>query len=182
MRPVIKILLFLVATIILNIRASASDGTINFEGNIVKQTCLITVNGIVAPTEATIILPTVSVGLLNAPGKTAGRTHFLIELSQCSGPTLRAAAFFEGNRDVDPVSGHLVAYTVDVDNLRLQLLDMSGTPRPIKAGDSSQLSNTTKVFIGTGKATLKYAVEYFATGVTTPGWVLAMATYSIHYQ
>lgn len=183
MAPVTKLIPIIIAAALVSICAEASDGQINFEGNIIKQTCTVAVNGVVSPILAiTITLPTVSVGLLNAAGKTAGRTDFEIELSNCSGPSLNAFAFFEASTDVEPVSGQLIAYG-DADNLRFQLLDnSSGLAHVIKAGDSSQLVSTKKEVIVAGKAILKYAVEYFATGVATAGYAEAMVTYSISYQ
>lgn len=164
--------------------AHAYDGQINFNGELVAQTCTIDVNGTVTPAAATVVLPTVSTGTLTAAGQTTGQTGFQINLANCTGPAKSAASFFESGPTVDLASGNLKTQTGTgaATNVQLQLVDGSNGSA-IKAGDSLQRLTTTHVaFDGSGNAKLPYAVQYYATGATTAGTVNSSVTYSIDYQ
>ncbi len=161
----------------------AADGTINFTGRLIAQTCTIDVNGTTTPTVATVTLPTVSTGRLASAGNVTGRTGFTIGLNECSGTATRAAAFFESGATVDPATGRLrtTSGTGHATNVQLQLVDAS-TGNAIRAGDVSQHAGNTKVDLDDDKASLPYAVEYYATGATTAGTVASSVTYSINYE
>lgn len=164
--------------------AHAADGTINFSGQLMAQTCTIDVNGTVTPAIATVTLPTVSTGKLANSGETTGQTGFIIGLTNCTGPATSAAAFFESGSTVDLVSGNLKTATGAgaADNVQLQLVDGS-TGTAIQAGNVSQHAATTKIALdASGNAKLPYAVQYYATGATTAGTVNSSVTYSINYQ
>lgn len=163
--------------------AHATDGTIDFQGRLVAQTCTIDVDGQKAFL-ATVSLPKVPTGLLTTAGQTAGPTRFTIGLSNCRGTATSAAAFFENGPTVDLVSGNLgfVPGPGRATNVQLQLVDASNG-RPIRAGDIRQLTSTTRLPIdASGNATLPYAVQYYATGAATAGQVLSSVLYSINYQ
>lgn len=161
--------------------AYASDGRINFTGELTAQTCTITVNGQVSPADATVTLPKVSTSNLSAAGQVAAQTGFNISLSNCNPATGTAAAFFEAGASVDPLSGNL-RNTGTATAVQLQLVDAT-TGNAIKAGDSGQTTSTSRLPLQTdGSALLPYAVQYYATGATTPGTVLSFVTYSINYQ
>lgn len=164
--------------------AQAADGTINFNGELVNQTCTIAVDGVVTPTAATVTLPTVSTSQLTAAGQRAGTTGFNIQLTNCVGAATTAAAFFEAGSTVDPVSGNLRNTTGGATNVQLQLIDSgSATGAVIQAGNTNQRTQTTRNTIdASGAANMPYAVQYFATGATTPGTVVSSVTYSVDYQ
>ncbi|MGE8175779.1 fimbrial protein [Pseudomonas fluorescens] len=162
--------------------ANAADGTINFNGELVNQTCTIAVDGVVTPAVATVTLPTISTGLLNAAGQADGRTNFNIQLTNCVGAATTAAAFFNSGSTVDPVSGNLNNMTGTATNVQLQLVDTQGGAI-IQAGNTNQKTQTTRNTIdATGAANMPYAVQYFATGTTTPGTVVSSVTYNVDYQ
>lgn len=162
--------------------ANAADGTINFNGELVNQTCTIAVDGVVTPAVATVTLPTISTSLLNAAGQAEGRTGFNIQLTNCVGAATTAAAFFNSGSTVDPVSGNLNNMTGTATNVQLQLVDAQGGAI-IQAGNTNQKTQTTRNTIdATGAATMPYAVQYFATGTTTPGTVVSSVTYNVDYQ
>jgi major type 1 subunit fimbrin (pilin) len=162
--------------------ANAADGTINFNGELVNQTCTISVDGVVSPAIATVTLPTISTGLLTAPGQVEGQTGFNIQLSNCVGTATTAAAFFNSGATVDPISGNLKNMTGTASNVQLQLVDQQGGG-VIQAGNTNQIINTTRNAIdGTGAANMPYAVQYVATGATTPGTVISSVTYNVDYQ
>ncbi|RXV68731.1 type 1 fimbrial protein [Burkholderia stabilis] len=164
--------------------AHAADGTINFTGELMAQTCTIDVNGTVTPAVATVTLPTVSTGKLTASGETTGQTGFVVGLKNCSGPATAASAFFENGPTVDLASGNLntTAGAGAATNVQLQLVDASNGST-IKAGNTDQNTNTTRIALdASGNANLPYAVQYYATGATTAGSVNSSVTYSINYQ
>lgn len=160
----------------------ASDGTINFNGELLAQTCTVAVNGAAAPAAASVTLPAISTSLLSAANKSAGATGFNIQLSNCSGTATTAAAFFEGGATVDPVTGYLKNTTGTATNVALRLID-SANGSVIQAGNVNQQTTTSRNTIdANGNANLPYAVEYVASGATTPGTVESSVTYSVDYQ
>ncbi|MGL4545567.1 MAG: fimbrial protein, partial [Plesiomonas sp.] len=181
MKCVIKFVPVVIAAALMTNAAQAADGTIDFQGRLIEQTCSITVEGSVNPHLASVTMPSVSTSALSAAGMTTGRTNFEIELSNCSGSAATAAAFFDAGADVDPVSGQLLT-TGSATNVRLQLLDNNANGAVIKAGDMSQLTNTSRVTIVGGKAILPYSVQYIATGAATAGTVFSSLLFSINYQ
>ena len=168
--------------------AQASDGQINFQGKLTDSTCQIAIDGGTSP--ATVVLPTLSTQTLAVAGNTGGRTQFNIELSGCTGlvTTSTAAAYFEGGATVDSVTNNLVNTTsTGAGNVQLQLVDVQ-SDSAIKVGHNSQSSTNTQVAIpntagaSTGTTILPYAVQYYATGATTPGAVTSNVSFSINYQ
>ncbi|PXW48748.1 major type 1 subunit fimbrin (pilin) [Klebsiella oxytoca] len=165
--------------------AQASDGQINFQGQLTDSTCQIAIDG--SPSPALVVLPTLSVQALAAPGAVAGRTQFNIELSGCTGlvTTSTAAAYFENGASVDSTTNNLVNTTMSgAGNVQLQLIDAQSNMK-IDIGRSSQASSNTPTIIdgaGTGTTILPYAVQYYALGATTAGPVTSDVSFSINYQ
>ncbi|KHA75635.1 fimbrial protein [Janthinobacterium lividum] len=159
----------------------ASDGTINFSGELVDSTCVVTVNGQKAPAPAIVTLPKLSAALLKTAKSVAGQTGFNIQLSSCTGTSTKAAAFFEAGPGVDPLTSN-VKSTGTAKFVQLQLIDATNG-NEIKAGDFSQDNATTRVTKNaTGDTILPYAVQYVSTGAATAGTVAGTVTYSINYQ
>lgn len=164
---------------------AASTGTITFEGELTATSCDVNVDG--QGSDATITLPTMGINQLDAAGKTAGRTNFVMDLTNCAGTLKTVAAYFEAGASVDPVTGSLKNAT-GADNatkVSLQLRDGSSTSYDvIKAGDASQSTKTTFVTYDAteGTATLPYAVEYYAEDATTAGKVNSSVVYSLMYK
>lgn len=162
-----------------SLSAMASDGVINFNGEIVDTTCTINASGVTSPVAQMVILPKVSARALSTPGVTAGRTNFTIELSDCSSSTQSVTAFFEAGPTVDPASGFLMnAGTADA--VQLRLLNAAGAH--IRPGDASQRDAANLLPLSNGAISLPYAVEYISTGTATAGTVYSGVIYSLHYQ
>jgi major type 1 subunit fimbrin (pilin) len=161
---------------------AASTGTITFEGELTATTCKVTIDG--SDADATVVLPTVGINSLDAPGEVTGRTGFNMALSECEGTLTTASAFFEAGSTVDTITGRLKNATGDgyATNVSLQLTDSSNADAVIKAGDTSQVVSTTYVDISSGTANLPYAVQYYAENATTAGAVAGSVTYSIQYK
>lgn len=161
---------------------AAGNGTINFTGKVVAQTCDAAVNG--AANTSSVTLPTVQANVLGTAGSTAGQTSFNIALTNCAatsptgGSTVKA--YFEKGATVD-ANGRLTNQTTDgAKNVALELVDGNDNSA-IKAGDIAQNTGNF-VTIASGKATLPYSVRYYATGTATAGVVTSSATYSLIYQ
>ncbi|HGM5492497.1 TPA: fimbrial protein [Serratia fonticola] len=158
---------------------AASTGTITFNGELTANTCDVSIDG--QPTDATVILPTVSTGTLDTANRTAGDTSFMMALTNCADSTQTASAFFQAGATVD-ANGRLIN-TGTASNVSLQLLDgSSSTQQPIKIGSQEQIMNTVYNGIAGGNVSLPYIVRYFAEGATTAGTVISNVVYSIQYQ
>lgn len=161
--------------------AMASDGTINFNGELKAETCKVSVNGGSA-TGTTVTLPTLSSNLLATAGQVAGATNFLIQLSECDASINTAAAYFEAGSTVDPLSGNLKNTTGGATKVQLQLLDATNGSA-IKAGSDTQVTSTSRIAVASDRtAVLPYSVQYYSQGSATPGTVVSAVTYSINYQ
>lgn len=167
---------------------AASTGTITFNGMITGTTCDVSVDG--SGADATVTLPTVSDTVLDAVGKTAGKTNFLMTLSGCTvGATGedQVAAYFQAGSTVDSSTGRLKQVASGANaatNVSLRLSD-GYTDNPIFAGNSNQISsNHFETISGSpaGDISLAYEVEYYAEGVATPGLVNSNVVYSLQYK
>ncbi|SQI40041.1 S-fimbrillin [Leminorella richardii] len=162
---------------------AASNGTVNFTGEVIDKTCDITIDGAASP--ATVILAAVDKSQLAVAGATAKRTGFNIELKNCSGGATvsKAAAFFENGSTVDAIGYRLnntAAAGTAATQVQLQLVD-AATGNPIKVGSPTQHTATTTYDLSSGSATLPYAVEYYATGAATPGLVASSVNFTVNY-
>lgn len=161
---------------------AAGNGTINFSGKVVAQTCDAAVNG--GANTSSVTLPTVQTSVLGSTGSTAGQTSFNIALTNCATPSptggTTVKAYFEKGAAVD-ANGRLTNQTAGgAQNVVLELVDGNDNS-PIKVGDIAQNTGNF-VTITSGKATLPYSVRYYATGAATAGAVTSSATYSLIYQ
>ncbi|EPT7678260.1 fimbrial protein [Escherichia coli] len=164
---------------------AASTGTITFNGEVTSNTCDVVVDGQAA--DATIKLPTVSTSDLASTGKTAGRTGFVMKLSDCvvqtQGKQDTVSAFFQSGPSVNLSTGRLNNTDQSgAGNVSLQLLDVTGNYQPIKVGNTSQVTGTAGVKIANNQATLPYAVEYYAEGQSTAGAVTSTVVYNLQYK
>ncbi|WP_156407692.1 fimbrial protein [Achromobacter sp. Root83] len=161
--------------------AHAEDGTIDFTGEIVTNTC--TIGG--AGKNFSVALPPVSTTSLAAGGQTAGTTGFAIELINCDPKSGQVTAFFEADAGVDMNSGRLKNLTptpVGAGNVQVELLNENFGP--IKIGAPVNLQNLVYADIDTvtGGAKLQYFARYYATALAEAGDVDAKARYTLTYQ
>ncbi|EFA4228979.1 fimbrial protein [Escherichia coli] len=173
---------------ILGILAAASssatlayDGTINFTGKVVAQTCSVSSGS----KNLTVTLPTVSEASLAAATNTAGLTPFTIELTGCNTSAASGAqsvkAYFEPNATTDYDTGNLNITASGANNVQIQLLNADGVT-PIKLGQDATGQNVTAVQIGNAAMKLRYNAQYYATAQATAGDVSATVNYTIAYQ
>lgn len=155
----------------------ASTGTINFTGLLTASTCDVSVDGQGA--DATVVLPTISANELSSSGKTAGDTGFVISLDNCTGSATKVFSYFEAGANVDVTTGRLVN-TGTAGAVSIQLLDNDGSP--IEVGNQSQQTNSNRVDIQAGSASLPYIARYYAEGTAAPGTVVSKVVYTIQYE
>ena len=161
--------------------AYAQDGTINFTGTLLQQTCE------VSSSEKTlsISLPNRPIGVFNQGGGagTTGDTQFEIHVEKCNAVPASITAIFMSD-NVTP-EGRLVNTTSvengGAENVWLELLDKNSAL--IKVGDDlDQKTNAVYAPIDNASATLKYFVRYYANGTAvTPGVITSTVTYTFAY-
>jgi len=164
---------------------AASDGKIDFTGELIANTCNVSVNG--GTENATILLPAVGTSKLATLGQTAGETQFTMDLTSCEGDATKVAAYFTQGDTVN-ADGRLTNQTAQTaggaTNVTLELLDYSNntTGSVIDVGDGSQTTTAKFADIETGAAALLYAVRYYATGESTAGAVTSHVYYNLQYK
>ncbi|CNF32235.1 type 1 fimbrial protein [Yersinia mollaretii] len=156
---------------------AASNNTITFQGEVTGQTCSVTVNGLEA--NPMVLLPTVSSTDLDASGKTAGKTTFTLGVSGCTADAadVDIKTVFVGNQV--SASGNL-KNTGTAANVELQLLKDATTTTGIDL-NSGLAQDGIVLLAGNTSAEHDFAVQYFATGQTAPGTVVASVQYAVSY-
>ncbi|HDC1420837.1 TPA: fimbrial protein [Salmonella enterica] len=160
--------------------ATAFDGTINFIGKVVDQTCSVKTGS----TNLTVTLPTVSKAALDTAAKTAALTPFAIQLTGCntgaSDGSQTVKVYFEPNAATDFTTGNL-KNTGSATDVQVQLLNQDGST-PIKLGQDFASQNVMATHIDASDVTLRYAAQYYATGAAGAGDVNTTVNYTITYE
>ncbi len=159
--------------------AAAADGTITFAGSVTAQTCTIKGNGSNSG-DFTVTLPTVSTGLLDTAGKTAGLTPFSIALTGCTPGSGKVHAFFLSGPTTDTGTGRLILRSGGASNVQIGLKNNDFSD--INAGADDAAQNSKSVAITDGKAVLHYNAQYVATGAATAGVAATSVMYTLSYQ
>lgn len=168
-----KIILATSAIILGSAAAHATDGKISITGTITDRTCTVDSKS----KNLAVTLPTVSAVSL-APGQTAGRTPFTINLTNCAQG--KVATFFEPGSTVDYGSGRLNNVNGDAKNVQVQLLGENNEFIPVLSGPQAN-SQEVNVATAGGSAALNYYAEYYAKAQATAGSVDTSVQYTIVY-
>ncbi|WP_392558815.1 fimbrial protein [Orbus mooreae] len=159
------------STMLLTTNAFASDGTVNFTGEIVTSTCVVS-NG--SQGVQTVNLGQVSARSLATAGSTAAATQFSIGLSGCSANT-KASIKFDGTPDL--ANSSILAVTGGATNVGIGLYESdSATALPLLSA-SKQITTNEQ-----GAGTFNFVAKYVSTGQVTSGKANASATFSIIYN
>ncbi len=158
--------------------AFAADGTITFAGAVSSDTC--TVNGGVAGSSFTVVLPPIASASLAAVSASAGRTPFDIVLSACSTPSGAVHTFFEAGLSTDSETGHLKNTGGAGTGVQIRLLN--GDETRINAGFTDASQNSRSARLVSNAATLSYFAEYVRVADIVPGTVASSVVYSIVYE
>lgn len=158
--------------------SAMAGNTINFQGEVADQTCVVSING--NASTPLVLLPTVPTSSLATAGVTAGQTPFTISLTGCTAPTSATAikTVFVGNNLNS--SGRL-GNTGSAGNVSLQLVDPASPTTPL---DLTGQTGNAGLSLASGATTAShdFAVEYYAEDIATPGSVLGSVQYSVSYQ
>ncbi|TFZ44670.1 type 1 fimbrial protein [Stenotrophomonas maltophilia] len=168
------------STFLTSYAASASDGTITFNGSVTDTTCK--VNGGTAG-DFTVTLPSIQATALPSAGSTAATTGFKITLSDCQGAATKVSTYFEDGGMVDVATGKLKLDAGGAGNVQIGLLKADGVT-PIKLGQGIVGQDVVPVEISNAGAVLSYFAQYARiTGdVVTPGAANTRVVYSLNYQ
>lgn len=154
--------------------AQASDGTLNFTGNITANSCVINANS----PNLTVALGDVPASALASASQRAGQTPFQITLTGCTGGATKVAAKFESGI-ADQTTGHLpLDATSTATNVEVAIFDATDTDNQFGQAPAPSAYQT----LNGGAATLTYNAWYVATGAATVGTANANATYTLSYQ
>lgn len=167
--------------------ASADTGLITFLGTVSDMTCVVSggsgSNGAFA--NFSVALDPVLTSTLNASGKTANRKGYEVTFSDgkggsCASATITKAHFrFVGSSPSVNIDGRMknVLGPTGAQNVEMQMLD-----------DGNNLINLTNhtrkdvTLATTGPTSLKFGVQYYATGVATAGNFRSDVIYEAYYD
>jgi len=161
---------------------AAQQNSIRFKGEVLSQTCNISINDSTAAAPI-ILLPSAKVSDLSAANKTSSPTTFSMKLTGCTQPTSSAeeikVRFVSNNVDTN---GNLknIATSSPADNVAIQLLDPDSQAINLSSGEAVAKGFTLPT--GATSAEAQYTAQYIATGAATAGNVEASVQYSIDYQ
>lgn len=176
--------------------ASASDGTITFNGQITDTTCTVTGGGAATGTgNITVALPTVSVSSLPGKGSTAGDTAFSLILSGANCTDGKTAVLWIETTQtpaLDTATGALTNQaTGGAGNVEVRMVNPANN-QPINLGINDYVTNGASVVaannqpaytISGNTGTLKYVAQYLAAGAAaSAGLVNTYLTYSMQYN
>lgn len=172
-----KLALVMACTVIASTSALAGN-TINFQGEVADQTCVVSING--NSSTPLVLLPTVPASSLAVAGQTAGQTPFTINLTGCTASTSATAikTVFVGN---NLTSNGRMGNTGNATNVSLQLVDPAS---PATALDLTGQTGAAGLSLAANATSAAYdfAVEYYAEGAATAGSVLGSVQYAVSYQ
>ncbi|MFU2021096.1 fimbrial protein, partial [Avibacterium paragallinarum] len=157
--------------------AVGADGTINFTGKIVDNTCAVNT----ASQNLTVTLPTVNKSSLDVADRTAGLTLFSIQLDSCDGKNI--LAYFEPTPGkVDFNSGRVInTNTTTGSSVEIELLDSDAT-RVLQLSENDGHQNAQRQSITAANNKLRYFARYRAKQTAVAGDVAGSVDYTISYE
>lgn len=178
--------------------ASATDGTIKFEGEITDATCTITGGGAAAGTgNITVTMPTVGKAALDAAGSTAGDSPFQLILgggTDCTnGKTAALWVETSSTPALDNATGALKNITGTAAAVQVRLVNPANNQK-IDLAINTPVTNGVTVLSGSNQpaatilgnsATLNYVAQYLnpsTIGAVGAGSVNTYLTYSMQYN
>lgn len=168
----------------------AAGGTITFNGELIDQTCAISLNGSGSPDGTVALAPVLSGYVQHASGD-IDRTEFTVTLTNCTHQ--KAVVFFESGPTV--TSEHRLKNTAvhteenpKANNVELAIYRKYGY-KHILIGDDTQHDEDHEWSTISDNPTLSYYVSYFpilsdifTPGIVTPGKVESQVTYIVKYR
>lgn len=164
----------------------AYDGIVKFEGEVVDQTCRVVVGSNLTNNYQTVKLPKVAETALAKTGDKAGTTPFAINLEGCKlgSNTRMVKAQFVLSPNVDVNNAYTLKNTdntTPASNVNLQLANVNAS-EVIAIGNPTGDNVKATDLNGAETGTLRYNVQYYATGRATAGKVASEVEYNIVYE
>jgi major type 1 subunit fimbrin (pilin) len=154
----------------------ASDGQINFNGQLISTTCSVGNGG---STLLQVNLPGLAT---TAVAPVGGRTRFSLNVFNCAGAG-SVTAFFSGT-SVDPTTGYLKNnVAAGAGNVQLELLNGNGAGINLLGGIGNQSVASAPIVYGAASA--GFAVQYRQVDTNAPvtaGAISSFVTYTMVYQ
>lgn len=156
------------------------DGTLSVSGAVSDTTC--DLGGTPGANDISVSLATAPIASLAATGDTYGDKEFDINLTGCTtaaqskAPTVRFdASGVSANGNIKNIATGGGAAT----NVELRLLDGQNSWAPLNLGTNDPANGAAPA---SGSGTLKYKVQYIATGAATAGDVQGQIPYEVIYN
>ena len=162
--------------------AMATTGTITFNGEIVTDTCAVSVDG---ASSTIVTLPTVQTSSLNASGLSTGTTNFSLYVKNC-GDAVDARGItltFTDPNGFDTTNNNLLknfATATPATNVGIELATGSDFAAAIVFAGAPYTTPTH--LTSSGAVTLPFSARYTATGVATAGAVSSTMDWTITYK
>lgn len=157
--------------------AYAADGTINFSGEIVSNTCTITTGG----GNVTVALPTISANNFSTVGSRAGQTAFTVDLTDCTPASGSVAVRFTGTgTQIDPTTGVFLPSAESTEK-GVAVAVYDSTDMQIKTAGNSSVFEPIDTETGTASIPLTAWYQQYQETVT-PGNLTATGGIELVYQ
>lgn len=163
-----------VATIGMMNVAQAADGTINFNGEIIDQTCTVAPDSV---TKAVNLGKVAASALTGTVGTKASPTRFTLKLTNCPATATAATIKFDGTRDADSADLlQLTQVTGAATGVGIEIADKNGTPIPLHTASSAYT-------LKTGDNDLDFVARYVSTkAAVTVGPANSVSQFTLNYQ
>lgn len=163
-----------------NAATPKTHGDINFEGEVIPQTCELTVNG---QTQTLVRLDKVIANELKKEGSTAKPTPFTLNVTKCTPQNEEVGVKFTTTHVA--ADGNL-ANTDTVNpatNVEIQILDIDGqTPIDFGSDGNGHQGSFIKFEAGQEAADYTFTAQYYSLGDAGVGLVKTALQYDIAYQ
>ncbi|MFM0339155.1 fimbrial protein [Paraburkholderia fungorum] len=162
-----------IATLGVSGYASAYDGAVNFQGQIISASCAVDA----ASTNQTVQLGNISKSSFTGANSTSATKTFSIQLNGCDNTTYKKADVrFDGVGDTNNNNVLKLASGSVATGVGIQLLNADQTPLAV----GSESAQTT---LATGTNQLSFGARYIQTGATVgAGTANGQAQFSVIYQ
>lgn len=182
-----KILLASIVVAAASFNASAADGTLTFNGEILDATCTVTGGGAATGVgDITVELPAVAMTALSAANDEAGLTPFSLVIggasqSSCANGKIYSLVF-EKDGKIDPTTGFMFN-TGTATNVQVGLKKSNGDRINLYTAGQVAGDNAESEVSAGNTATIRYIAHYVSPlGNTGAGTVQAKAVYSLTYN
>lgn len=150
--------------------AFAYDAQVNFNGEVLDQTC--TINSAVSGANINVTLDTIGVSALTNAGDWAGNKKFTIQLTNCTAATTTVK--WEQMVNVDNTTGTLKNTAIGGSNASIRVLNDDLSPVDMAADIGRTITGAT--------ANLDYYAQYYASAApVTPGQVTTFGYITLTY-